>query len=260
MYLHEAYAVFKETRQEDEEMSSLSAFCKLRPKNVLLLNDTPEDTCKCQTHENLFLKLDAMGCTYDSSFWSFWGEVLCDTSENSNCWLSKCDDYREGKKFSPKKQIDSITIYKQWKTILVPANHKGNQNDKKLQIISEQVTAGEVYEDFQQSLQDVTAHVNLKRTQACAFQDDIKDANTRVIQIYYTMDYQCQQQREVQSAVWARVSVNIFPCAVYHNDQTKTFLICTNYKGKDKFSNDTFLEYLYENELQHDDKVMKEVI
>ena len=40
-----------------------------------------------------------------------------------------------------------------------------------------------------------------------------------------------------------------FMWAAYHNDQTKTFLICTDYKGKDKFSNNTFLEYLYENEL-----------
>ena len=76
-YLREAYAVFQETRQEDEEMCSFSVFCKLRPKNVLPLSDTPEDTSQCQTHENLFLKLDAMGCSHDSSFW---GEVIYNTS------------------------------------------------------------------------------------------------------------------------------------------------------------------------------------
>ena len=54
---------------------------------------------------------------------------------------------------------------------------------KNLQIISEQVTVGVVYEDFQQSFQDVTAHVNLESIQASAFQEDIKDPNTRVIQI-----------------------------------------------------------------------------
>ena len=68
------------------------------------------------------------------------------------------------------------------------------------------------------------------------------------------MAYQCQQQSEVQSALWARGSVNIFTCTVYHNYQTKTFLVCRNYKGKDKFSNGT------ENELKHDNKVMNEVI
>ena len=165
--------------------------------------------------------------------------------------------------------MDSLTIYKQWETILIPANRKGNQNDEneapqkvfqKLQIRSEQVTVVEVSEDFQQSFQDVTAHVNLKKIQARTFKEYIKDDNTRVVQIDYAMACQCQQHSEVQSALWTRGSVNIFTCAVYQNNETKTFLICRDYKGKDKFSNDTFLEYLYENELQHDDKVMKEFI
>ena len=128
-----------------------------------------------------------MGCSYDSSFW---GEVLCDNSENNDCWLSKCDECREWKKFSLRKRMDSLTIYKQWKTILVPANRKGNQNDEneepqtffeKLQIISEKVIVSEIYEDFQQSFQDVTDHVNLKRIQARAFQED----------------NQCQQQSDL---------------------------------------------------------------
>ena len=74
------------------------------------------------------------------------------------------------------------------------------------------------------------------------------------------MAYQCQQQSEVQSALWTRSSINLFTCAGYHKDQTKTVLICTDYKGKDKFSNGTFLEYLYENELLNDGKVLNEVI
>ena len=49
--------------------------------------------------------------------------------------------------------MDSKTICKQCKTILVPANRKGNQNDKneepqkfkKLQIVSDQVTVGEIF-------------------------------------------------------------------------------------------------------------------
>ena len=79
----EAYAVFKEAKQEDEKICSLSVFYKVRPKNILLLSETPEDTCKCQIHGNLFLKLDVMGYNYDLSFFC---EVLCDTSENSSCW------------------------------------------------------------------------------------------------------------------------------------------------------------------------------
>ena len=127
----------------------------------------------------------------------------------------------------------------------------------KRQIISEQVTVGEVYEDFQQHLEGVAAHVNLKRIQADAFQNDINDVDTRVLQIAYAMAYQCQQQSKVQSALWTRGSINLFMCTVYHKDQTKTFLICTDYKGKYKFSG-TFEEYLYENELLNDGKVLNE--
>ena len=107
MYICEAYAVFKESRQEDEAMCSMSTFTKLRPKNVLLLSDTLEDTCQCQAHENLFLKLEAMGHSYASSSC---GEVFCYTSENSICWLLKCDECRKGKKFISEKQMDSLTI------------------------------------------------------------------------------------------------------------------------------------------------------
>ena len=84
--------------------------------------------------------------------------------------------------------------------------------------------------------------MNLKGIQAHVFQEDIKDATTQVVQIAYAMAYQCQQQSEVQSALWTRGSLNIFTSAVYHNDQTKTFIICTNYKEKDKCFNNTFVE------------------
>ena len=107
-YLREAYAVFKETAV-DEEGRSFSAFCKLRPKNVLLLVDTPNEQCKCQIHENFFMKLEAMGCSYDKGFW---GNMLCDVSENSKCWLSECEPCRNGKKLVPTKPLNFEAVCK----------------------------------------------------------------------------------------------------------------------------------------------------
>ena len=76
--------------------------------------------------------------------------------------------------------MDSLTMYKQWKTVHIPANRKDIQSENdskepqkfyaKLQVISEQVTVGKVYEDFQQLFEGTAAHVNLKRIQARAFQ------------------------------------------------------------------------------------------
>ena len=41
---------------------------------------------------------------------------------------------------------------------------------------------------------------------------------------------------------------------------TKTFVICTNYKGKDKFAIGKFLDHLYENEIPEDESIEKEII
>ena len=188
-----------------------------------------------------------MGDNYEGSFWS---EALCDTTENSDCGLSKCDGCKDGKKFVPKFPMDQMVNNKQWKTVLVPVK-KGKASEmeekeepiffQKFQIVSTEVAVGEVYEKFKDEFQGVAAHVNHKRVQAAEFQKDICDPNTRVDQIDYAMAYQCQQQNEMQSALWSRGSVNLFTCAVYFAKETKTYLNCSNYKSKDKFSNGTFL-------------------
>ena len=61
LYLKEGYALYLETCENNNEKCSFSTFCNLRPKNVLLLGDSPKEQCKCQIHENLFLKLETMG-------------------------------------------------------------------------------------------------------------------------------------------------------------------------------------------------------
>ena len=43
---------------------SFSKFCNLRPKNVLLLKNSPIDQCKCKLHENFRLKLKVLKIIY----------------------------------------------------------------------------------------------------------------------------------------------------------------------------------------------------
>ena len=47
---------------EQKDKYSFSKFCAYSPKNVLLLGSTPKEQWKCQVHENLIMKLEAMGC------------------------------------------------------------------------------------------------------------------------------------------------------------------------------------------------------
>ena len=58
-----AFSVFN--ARYPEISISFAAFCKLRPKNVLLLKNTPMDQCKCKTYENFVFKLSALKINYD---------------------------------------------------------------------------------------------------------------------------------------------------------------------------------------------------
>ena len=114
MYLREARAIFQQTHCD----ISLSIFCKLQPKNVLLIGGSPKDQCRCLIHKNLFLKLDAFGITYTTDFWK---DILCDDSPNSDCWLSACDNCRNGCKLIIFNEEKYVT-YKKWIEVLIPKN------------------------------------------------------------------------------------------------------------------------------------------
>ena len=73
MFLREAFSVFK--ARYPEISISFTAFCKLRPKNVLLLKNTPMDQCKCKVHENFIFKLSALKINYHDNFWE---KCLCE--------------------------------------------------------------------------------------------------------------------------------------------------------------------------------------
>ena len=73
MFLREAFSVFK--ARYPEISISFTACCKLRPKNALLLKNTPMDQCKCKVHENFIFKLSALKINYHDNFWE---KCLCE--------------------------------------------------------------------------------------------------------------------------------------------------------------------------------------
>ena len=68
MYLKEAYTIFLESCDNEDEKRSFSTFCNICPNNVHLLGNSPKKQCKFQIYEKLFYKLEAMGCNYERSW------------------------------------------------------------------------------------------------------------------------------------------------------------------------------------------------
>ena len=146
---------------------------------------------------------------------------MCDVSENSKCWLSECESCRNGKKLVPTKPLNFETVCKQWEYVYIPSNklEEGSEEseepsqkfNKQLQIIRKKVSVGNVLDDSIECFEEIVNHINVnaKIIQAQAFQDDINDANTRVLQVDFTIAYQCKHQNEVQSTLWTRGIVNL---------------------------------------------------
>ena len=260
MLLREAHKAHCQTQ---DNPVPFSIFCNLCPKNVLLLADSPKNQCRCLIHENLFLKLDVMGISYDFYFWT---KVLCSTDDISNCWNSKCNDCKNGKKLVPMNLLNAMSTLKQWEKVTVEKENDqdedesmDNINKKKyvtkylLQCQRKQVYVREVVELFEASFQENLVHVNTKRIQTKEFQADKSNKNVRVLQMDFGMVYKCMYQDEVRSALWSRGCVNLFMAASISNTQSKTYLISTDSKQKDKNSILIFVEHIYENFLYIDD-------
>lgn len=66
MFLREAYEIYKQSSDYTNKVK-FSKFCELRPRNVLLMKDSPKDKFKCIIHENFMNMLIDLSITYDSS-------------------------------------------------------------------------------------------------------------------------------------------------------------------------------------------------
>ena len=142
MTVKEAHYLYREVYANTPHDVKLSAFASLRPVNVILLANTPQDACKCRIHENLFLQLNAMGNAYQD----FWDAVLCNIAPNSPCWLSSCEACKNGKKFIPTKIMASTTTLKHWEIVM------NDKDSKNIQFSTKDMFVGEVLDIFQKKI------------------------------------------------------------------------------------------------------------
>ena len=232
MFLKEAFSVFKEENQE--LVIGFSKFCSLRPKNVLLLKNTPSDQCKCKVHENLILKLKALKYSYSNSFWE---KILCDVKINSACWQNRCEACCDGKLLLMPANSDDEVAWKCWEN-----------SDHGLKLSTKEGQVGDLFEATIQDLPSFKAHVNLKRIQSAAFENDRQQTSgIRILQIDFAMSFSCEYQNEIMSAMWSRVSVLLFTAALFFKGKCQTFLVCSDTKNKDKNTIFTFIDFLYNN-------------
>lgn len=231
LYLREAFAIFKEVIPDYG--IGFSKFCSLRPKNVLLMKDTPSDQCRCVTHENFTLKLKGLKEIYSNDWWN---KILCEVSMNSLCWKNECDVCSYGKKVLLSIDLSQTCVWKEW----------DKNSEKKLRLKTNETSAGELKEKVILSLPDMMHHVNLKRIQAAEFQQDKLKDDVRILQVDFAMSFGCEYQNEIQSALWSRSSVMLFTAASFYKGNCQTYVICSDTTAKDKDTIYVFLNELFD--------------
>lgn len=159
MFLKEAFSIYDEIYRNTPHEIKLSSFKLLRTINVLATSKTPHDACKCQLHENLFFKLDALGLQYNNDFWKY---ALCNTEQNSDCWQSKCTDCKGEIKVKTTKLSTEKVTYKQWESCLVE-NENGGKTKPHLKIISKQEYVGQILDELKNNFETYLNHINIKR-------------------------------------------------------------------------------------------------
>ena len=153
--------------------------------------------------------------------------MLCDSTPNSDCWKNICKKCIDGKIIVPS--------YKQWEKVEIPSHSKDTETYKKICIITKDCQVGEVVERFQEAFGRVKEHQNTKLIQAAEFQRDINHPKKRVLQIDYTMAYQCELQNETMGALctWGSVNLLHVRCIIIQTQKHLSLVPIT--KGKISF-------------------------
>ena len=234
MYLKEAFATFK-LENPGLEMC-FSRFASLRPKNVLLVKDSPADQCKCSIHENFKLKLKGLSIQYENE--GIWKEFLCENKNlMSACWKGECDKCRGGKLFENRMVGSEKGKSVSWRV------WEKDGNGRLVESLKEGCV-GQLEEDICETWDSVRAHVRTKRIQSDLFHILKSNPQGSLLQVDFAMAYTCQYQNEVQGALWSRQTVNLFTAAFFSGGKyEKSFLFVTDNKDKGKNSVLTFLRF-----------------
>ena len=203
-YLDNLYAKFK--AENPELKISRSHFCKLRPTYILTTSFTSRNTCLCQRHQNMALKLrglKAMGIKLSTSPDAFM--KTNDSSDGIDELLSQCEQKVK---------------YSQWKRVDV-------EGKMKMKIVQMEVEKAEFSRIFKSEVEEFKAHaerVKVQYGQLKALKSDLPQGHM-IVQMDFAENYSCQSVEEVQSAYWNSTMVTLHPAVAYYRDPDKGSLI-----------------------------------
>ena len=201
------YNLFLKFKAENPTMKiSLSTFCRLRPKQISLVNFAARVTCLCTKHQNFALKLKCL-------------KLLGVNSETSPDKFAEKFGEKDVTAILAKIKQQDIT-YQEWKRM------KCDDGKQRMKLKSTDRGKKDFCSLFQQDFKLFCEHESRVKTQYKAFKD-MKDKlmtnpNHILVHMDFAENYSCQTMEEIQSAYWNAEMVTLHPAVIYYcNNQNE---------------------------------------
>jgi hypothetical protein len=256
MSISEAFSLFAE---ENPNICKISKFASLRPKNVLLSSDTPQNVCGCVYHTNIILLLECLNRKYSHIFpkyerQAFLSKCRCNI-ESEACMSDACERCQDGKvfdtnftsKLNNEQKAENLTYY-QWQ----------QDDDGHISKLEKKDTADKIVQVLRTKLAQFTWHCFIKRVQEISYHSDKKlaqmeSSETALIQVDYSENYSITFQDEVQGAHWFKKQISVFTVVIWHKNHTVSWVITSDNLDHNKRAVVTFLKEIldYVTETYH---------
>jgi hypothetical protein len=249
----EAHSMYIEDNKDNPV--GFSKFADLRPAQVFLQADIPENLCLCKYHENVRLLLHCLskvGVDVSTFFREFIAKIVCDQSM-SDCMEGTCGNCPGMRSLQPDEILRSREVtWQQW-TI---------EGGKTVKIMIDG-TVGRCFEELEKQVPYFLNHTYVKRCQANAFSQEKESVRSNpgkiVIEVDFAENYTAKSQNEIQSAYWSYTQVTIFTVCAWEQGGVHSMAIVSDYLSHDKYAVNTFLklilDYLNKNIRQFDEIV-----
>ena len=196
-YLGNLYEKFK--AENPNIKMSRSRFCNMRPNFILTTSYTSRNTCLCQRHQNMALKLrwlKSLGVKVHTSPDAFMKNVQQDSIDDL---LTQCTTEK--------------VKYSQWKRVEV-------EGKKKMKVVDVEVPRQEFCNIFKEEMKNFREHaerVKVHYHQIKELKQNLPEGHM-IVQMDFAENYACQSVEEVQSAYWNSTQVTLHPAVFYYKN------------------------------------------
>ena len=197
-YLHNLHS--KYLSEYPHTTLSLTSFKRLRPTYIALASYGSRNTCLCQIHQNLTLKLEALL------------SLKVVNTKNADSVIKQHTDSEILEKIA---NVDGdVVTYKQWKRCEIP-DKPGKQ---KMKIVTKEKPKAEFVALMADALKKFREHVDRVQTQFLEIRNlkMILPENHVICQMDYAENYLCSHHDEIQSAYFDKTPVTLHPMVVYY--------------------------------------------